>query len=332
MRIGRRTLGWVLAGGMLAAHGGRAGLLGSAAAADAFDAWLAELRREAIARGIRRETVARALADLRPMPGVIEADRRQPERRMTFTEYRERVVSPARIEEGRRRLAEHRALLSRIEARYGVPAEMIVALWGMESNFGARQGGYPVFAALATLAHDGRRARFFRKELFSALEIVDRGHADVERMQGSWAGAMGQNQFMPSTYLAYAVDSDGDGRRDIWRSLPDVFASTANYLAASGWDARFRWGREVAAPPRLDAGRTGLDHRASLAYWNEQGVTLPDGGSLPASGLRASLLRMDEGAGPSFLVYGNFEALMAWNRSTYFGISAGLLSDSLRDG
>ncbi|HEX6016288.1 MAG TPA: lytic murein transglycosylase [Geminicoccaceae bacterium] len=303
-----------------------------ASAAEAFPTWLAGLRREARGRGIRDRTLDEVLAGVRPIPAVIEADRRQPEGRMTFAEYRRRVVSDTRIEKGRERLAVHRDLLARVEARHGVPAEVMVALWGIESNFGERQGNYPVFAALATLAHDGRRAAFFRRELLNALEIVDRGHIDAGRMLGSWAGAMGQNQFMPSSYLHYAVDFDGDGRRDIWGSLPDVFASMANYLASSGWDARYIWGREVIVPRRVEPARVGLDHRAPLAAWQDLGVRTPDGGTLPDAPIRASLVRMDDGAGPSYLVYGNFRALMAWNRSTYFGVSVGLLSDSLKDG
>jgi membrane-bound lytic murein transglycosylase B len=303
-----------------------------ASAAEAFPTWLAGLRREARGRGIRDRTLDEALAGVRPIPAVIEADRRQPEGRMTFAEYRRRVVSDTRIDKGRQLLAAHRDLLARVEARHGVPAEVMVALWGIESNFGERQGSYPVFAALATLAHDGRRAAFFRRELLNALEIVDRGHIDAGRMLGSWAGAMGQNQFMPSSYLHYAVDFDGDGRRDIWGSLPDVFASMANYLASSGWDARYIWGREVIVPRRVEPARVGLDHRAPLAAWQDLGVRTPDGGTLPDAPIRASLVRMDDGAGPSYLVYGNFRALMAWNRSTYFGVSVGLLSDSLKDG
>jgi membrane-bound lytic murein transglycosylase B len=304
----------------------------AARADDSFAAWLAGLRREALARGIAGRTLDRALSSVRPIPAVIEADRRQPERRLTFAEYRHRVVNDRRIGRGRELLGLHRDLLGRVEARFHVPAEVIVALWGLESNFGERQGGYPVFAALATLAHEGRRASFFRKELLNALEIADSGHIEPELMLGSWAGAMGQNQFMPSTWLGYAVDFDGDGRRDIWRSLPDVFASTANYLARSGWDGRYIWGREVHAPGSLLEGKTGLDHRASLAAWSRRGVRLPDGGSLPEAPIQASLLGMDGGAAGSFLVYGNFRALMAWNRSTYFGVSVGLLADSLRDG
>jgi membrane-bound lytic murein transglycosylase B len=302
-----------------------------ALAREPFAAWLDGLRREALARGIAARTLDQALAGIQPIPAVIEADRRQPETRLTFAEYRRRVVSDSRIEKGRDRLAAHRDLLAQIEARHHVPAEVIVALWAVESNFGERQGGYDVFPALATLAHEGRRASFFRRELLSALEIVDRGYIEADRMLGSWAGAMGQNQFMPSTYLGYAVDFDGDGRRDIWRSLPDVFASTANYLARSGWDGRYIWGREVAARG-VGETRTGLEQRATLAAWHAAGVRLPDGGRLPAAPIHASLLRMDDGQGPSFLVYGNFKALMAWNRSTYFGVAIGLLADSLRDG
>lgn len=325
----RRALG----GGTLGALA-LAGAAPRALAAQDFETWLAGFRREALERGIGRTTLDEALQGVRQLPEVIEADRRQPERRMTFAEYRRRVVSDTRIERGRELLDRHEEVLGRVEARFGVPAEVIVALWGVESSYGERQGTYPIFAALATLAHDGRRAGLFRRELLSALEIVDRGYMEAAGMVGSWAGAMGQNQFMPSTYLGYALDFDGDGRRDIWRSLPDVFASTANYLARSGWDRRYIWGREVRVPARLGgAGRMGgLDHRASLASWEQRGVRLPDGGGLPQAPLQASLLRMDEGAGPSFLVYDNFRALMAWNRSTYFGVSVGLLSDSLRDG
>jgi membrane-bound lytic murein transglycosylase B len=302
------------------------------AATESFAAWLAAFRQEARDLGIDAAVLDAAFAGVRPLPAVIEADRRQPEGRMSFAEYRRRVVSAARIERGRELMGRHLALLQRVEARYGVPPEVMVALWGIESSFGERQGSYSVFAALATLAHDGRRAKFFRRELMSALEIADRGHADAREMRGSWAGAMGQNQFMPSTYLGYAVDFDGDGRRDIWNSLPDVFASMANYLARSGWNPSYIWGREVRAPDTIAENRTGLDHRAPLATWERRGVRLPDGGGLPAVDIEASLLRMDGGTGPSYLAYDNFRALMAWNRSTYFGVSVGLLSDSLKDG
>jgi membrane-bound lytic murein transglycosylase B len=302
------------------------------AALDRFANWLAELRHEARKRRIDAAVLDAAFAGVRPIESVIEADRRQPERRMTFAEYRRRVVSFDRIERGLELLDRHGPLLRQVEARYGVPAEVMVALWGIESNFGEKQGSYSVFAALATLAYEGRRSAFFRRELFSALEIADKGYADAAEMRGSWAGAMGQSQFMPSTYLGYAVDFDRDGRRDIWGSLPDVFASMANYLSRSGWDSRYIWGREVIAPASVADTRIGLDHRAPLATWEQRGVRLPDGAGLPEAEILASLVRPDGGDSPSYLVYGNFRALMAWNRSTYFGVSVGLLSDSLKDG
>ena len=306
--------------------------LPSAAAADPFRSWLAGFRHEALGLGISTRTLDATLNGIGPIPAVLEADARQPEGQITFEEYRRRVVNDTRIGRGRELLVQHRDLLDRIQARYGVPPQVLVALWGIESNFGERQGGYPVFAALATLAYEGRRASFFRRELISALKIVQRGYAEPAQMQGSWAGAMGQNQFMPSTYLGYAVDFDGNGHPDIWGSLPDVFASMANYLARSGWDPRFIWGREVIAPHDFDNARTGLGYKAPLTTWDQRGVRLPDGGGLPDSRTMASLLRMDDGDSSSYLVYGNFRVLMAWNRSTYFGVSVGLLSDSLRHG
>lgn len=323
----RRWLGFGILGAWLGL-----GLPVAGHAAESFSSWLEGVRREALARGIAARTLDAAFADVAPIPSVIEADRRQPEGRFTFAQYRQRVVNAQRIAKGREMLARHRDLLRRVEARYGVPAEVMVALWGIESNFGERQGNYSVIASLATLAHEGRRASFFRKELLNALEIIDRGNIDAAAMRGSWAGAMGQNQFMPSTYLNYAIDFDGDGRRDIWRSLPDVFGSMANYLASSGWDARYIWGREVDVPRRAGTAQAGLDHRASLAAWQKLGVRLPGGGDLPRAQVEASLLRMDDGAGDSYLVYDNFRALMAWNRSTYFGVSVGLLANSLKSG
>lgn len=301
----------------------------AARAAEPFDAWLEGLRRDARAAGIRASTLERALAGLEPIPRVIELDRKQPEKRFTFEEYRERVVTAERIERGRALAATHAGLLGRVQARYGVPARVIVALWGIESNFGTRPGTFPVVASLATLAHEGRRASFFRKELIAALKILDSGDVVPERMIGSWAGAMGQCQFMPTTFLGYAVDHDGDGRRDIWGTLPDVFASMANYLANAGWDPGLRWGRRVTAPDRVRSAASGLDHRAPLRDWQARGVRLPDGGDLPLAAVDASLLHMD---GPTYLVYPNFRTIMVWNRSTYFALCVGLLSDLIESG
>jgi membrane-bound lytic murein transglycosylase B len=300
---------------------------GESRAAVAFDEWLAALRQDARAAGVSERTLDRALSGVAPIPRVIELDRRQPEGRMTFVEYRTRVINDARIRKGRRMLEEHRDLLARVEARYGVPAEVIVALWGIESNFGENTGGFPVIASLATLAHEGRRADFFRGELLSALKIIDAGDIAPEAMNGSWAGAMGQSQFMPSTFLAYAVDGSGDGRRDIWTNQADVFASMANYLSRMGWDRRYIWGREVRVANGVTA--TGLDDKRPLSRWQASGVRRADGGDLPAVAIDASLLRMDDGRGPSYLVYDNFRVLMRWNRSTYFATSVGLLANAI---
>jgi len=315
------------------ASGGLAALLASgplrARATETFEAWLAAFRAEARARGISPRTLERAFAGVRPLAAVIEADRRQPERQLSFAEYREKVVSPARIRRGRELLAEHRSLLERVRVRYGVPAPVLVALWGVESSYGAYRGSYRVIDALATLAWEGRRAELFRRELLAALEIVERGERDPDRLLGSWAGAMGQCQFMPSSYLRYAVDFDGDGRRDIWTSLPDVFASMSRYLVEAGWVAGERWGRPVRVPPGLDPALGGLERRAELAVWSRHGIRAVDGGPLPSAPIEAALLRMDGERGPAFLVYRNFHAFLAWNRSTYFALSVGLLADEL---
>jgi membrane-bound lytic murein transglycosylase B len=263
---------------------------------------------------------------------VIELDRRQIEGRITYQEYRDRLLSAERIERGRQLLREHRELLERVAADYGVQPRFIVALWGIETSYGSWTGSTPVIGALATLAHDGRRADFFRSELMHALRIVDEGNVEVENMLGSWAGAMGQSQFMPSSYVRNAVDYDGDGRRDIWASLPDVFASIANYLAKAGWNDRRTWGREVGLPATIVDGVDGLEVRRSLPAWHELGVRRADGTPLPVVALDASLLRTDDGVGPAYLVYDNFRVLMAWNRSTYFGLTVGQLADLIDHG
>jgi membrane-bound lytic murein transglycosylase B len=301
---------------------------GEAKAATEFSSWLSDLRAEARSAGVSERTLDRALHGVEPIARVIELDRRQPEGRMTFREYRDRVISTARIEKGRRLLREHGNLLRDIEGRYGVPAEVIVALWGIESSYGEYTGGFPVIASLATLAHDGRRSSFFRGELLSALRILEAGDITAEAMNGSWAGAMGQSQFMPSTFLSYAVDGNGDGRRDIWASHADIFASMANYLSSMGWDRECIWGREVRAGSGVRS--SGLDERRPLARWQDAGVRRADGRDLPTAAIEASLLLMDDGQGPSYLVYDNFRVLMRWNRSTYFATSVGLLANAIR--
>jgi membrane-bound lytic murein transglycosylase B len=318
------AIGAVIALGFLA---GRA-----SAETQPFPIWLDGVRQEALAKGISPATLAKALDGLEPIPRVIELDRRQIEGRITYQEYRDRLLSAERIERGRELLREHRALLERVAADYRVQPRFIVALWGIETNYGTWSGSTPVIGALATLAHDGRRADFFRGELMDALAILDEGNVEVENMLGSWAGAMGQSQFMPSSYARNAVDYDGDGRRDIWASLPDVFASIANYLAKAGWNDRRTWGREVGLPATMVDGVDGLKVRRSLPDWHDLGVRCADGAPLPVVALDASLLRTDDGLGPAYLVYDNFRVLMAWNRSTYFGLTVGQLADLIDHG
>jgi membrane-bound lytic murein transglycosylase B len=323
----RAPLQWIAAGAIVVALSS-----GPASAQQPFSVWLEGVRQEALAEGISPETLDKALDGLEPIERVIELDRRQIEGRISYREYRDRVLSKERIERGRQLMIEHRELLDRVAADYGVQPRFIVALWGIETSYGAWTGNTPVIGALATLAHEGRRADFFRRELLQALHILDDGNVAVEDMNGSWAGAMGQSQFMPSSYARNAIDYDGDGRRDIWGSLPDVFASIANYLANAGWDDRRTWGREVGLPPVLDAGLAGLEVRRPLPAWRDLGVRRADGGALPLVALDASLLRTDDGQGPAYLVYQNFRVLMAWNRSTYFGLTVGQLADLVSHG
>ncbi len=292
-------------------------------------AWLDALRADALKRGIRADIVDTALRDIKPIARVIELDRRQPEGRMTFAKYLQLVVPQSRVQRGRELLARHRALLDNVSAKYGVPAPVIVALWGVESDFGRRTGGFSVIGALATLAYDGCRGTYFRRELLNALQILSEGHIKPADMTGSWAGAMGQSQFMPSSFLSRAVDHDGDGRRDIWTTHADVFASAANYLKRAGWRQGQLWGRRVTLPPDFDASLIDLKIKKSLAEWEAHGVRNARGQSLPKTSFSASLVAPDGPDGSVFLAYHNFRVFLKWNRSTYFGSAVGLLSDQI---
>ena len=305
------------------------GLARPVAAAPDFAAWLVELRGEALNQGIRTETLDLALQGLAPNPRVIELDRKQPEFTLTFDQYRERVVPPTRIERGRRLLARHAALLKEVAARYHVQPRFIVALWGIETDFGRVTGGFSVIEALATLAYDGRRSAYFRKELLYALRIIDEGHVTPENMVGSWAGAMGQSQFMPSSFVRYAIDYSGDGRRDIWGTLADVFASAANYLAKAGWRDDQTWGREVRLPSGFDTGLADIKVIRKISAWQALGVRRADGRDLPRRDLDASIVLPGGPDGPAYMVYNNYRSLLKWNRSTYFATAVGLLSDAI---
>ncbi len=300
-----------------------------------FNQFLAALRTEASGRGIRAETLNQALNGIEPIPRVIELDRRQPEFTMTFPDYIGRAVSAQRIERGKRAFAENAKLLEQIGQKYGVQPRFIVALWGLETNYGQNLGSFPIIAALATLAFDGRRSAFFRRELFHALTIVDKGHITAAEMRGSWAGAMGQPQFMPSSFVNFAQDWDGDGRQDIWKNQADVFASAANYLAKSGWNSNETWGRAVRLPAGFDVALIGLEVKKSVVEWQKLGVRLPDGKALPSrADMQASLVKAASTAeqqanAPTFLVYENFRTIMKWNRSIFYALAAGHLADHL---
>lgn len=292
-----------------------------------FAAWLAGLRQEALGEGISAATFDQAFAGVQPIPRVIELDRSQPEFTMTFEQYLDRVVPQARIDNARNQLAQNRLLLEEVGRKYGVQPRFIVALWAVESDFGRRTGDFSVVASLATLAYDGRRSDFFRKELLDALHILEERHITPERMIGSWAGAMGQNQFMPSSFRQYAVDYDGDGRRDIWSTRADVFASIANYLGSYGWRADETWGRPVRLPEGFDPNLVSLDVEKPLSEWQRLGVRTISAGDLPRRELMASVVQPDGAGGGAFLVYDNYKRILRWNRSTFFATAVGLLAD-----
>ncbi len=319
----------VLIASLPAAADRKKGPIITPAASETFGRWLEDLRLEARTRGIGEATLNQVLGDLKPIPRVIELDRRQPEFTLTLSQYMKRVASDARVRKGRRKLRENRRLLKEISRKYGVQPRFIVAFWGVETDFGRLTGGFPVIQALATLAYDGRRSKYFRKELLNAIKIIDDGHIKAADMTGSWAGAMGQSQFMPSSFLAYAVDYDGDGRKNIWTSREDVFASTANYLARVGWKGDQTWGRAVRLPKGFDAALAGLKIRKRLSQWQKLGVRRADGGALPKPDLMASLVLAEGPGSPAFLVYGNYRAILKWNRSTFYALAIGSLADRL---
>ncbi len=313
---------------------------GTAPPRESFDLWLQTLKQEALGAGIKSETIERALAQVEPQATVLERDRAQTEFTLTLPQYLERRLTSALWRAAQVRMKEHRRLLARVEQAHQVPAGIVLAVWALESNFGRFAGVRPTVPVLATLAYDGRRATLFRNELFDALRILDRGDIELERLKGSWAGAMGQPQFLPSSYLKYAQDFDGDGRRDIWTSLPDVFASVGFYLKANGWTANEAWGRRVqvsdavrakignAAPLRTTGCRAvrALTTPLPLDKWSAFGVRTMTGARLPRAKLDASLLSVDD---QTYLVYRNYEALLAYNCAHTYALSVGILGDRL---
>jgi membrane-bound lytic murein transglycosylase B len=310
---------------------------------ESFDQWLVRLKDEARQRGFSEELIDEALDDLQPLPRVIQSDRNQAELNPGFGRYLSTHLSNAVVTRGRELAMEEADLLRRLEATYHVPGRFLVAIWGMETRYGRITGRTPVFQALATLAWEPRRADYFRGELFQALMMVDRGYIGVSSMTGSWAGAMGQTQFMPSSYMQYAVDFDGDGHRDIWKSTPDALASIASYLKGYGWEGDWTWGREVKITPEVRArisdlvprrsegcyARRNMTERIPLSIWGGLGVTDMDGTPVPALDAIAGLVDVGE---RTFLVYPNYDAILGYNCAHYYALTVALLADQFPGG
>jgi len=291
-----------------------------------FGSFVAGVKAEARRAGIREATLQDAFAGVQPNQRVVELDRRQPEFTLTWPQYRARVLPDSRIQAARDNYGRERALLAQVEQRFGVDPGVIMGIWGIESAFGTNKGNYRLVEALSTLAFEGRRASYFRGELINALRILDAGDVTPARLTGGYAGAMGQPQFMPSSYLRLAVDFDGDGKRDIWDSKPDVFGSIANYLAKSGWRRGEPWGQAVRVPPGTMGGR---DNKRPLGEWMRAGVTRIDGSPFARPDAMGGLVVPDGiTPGEGFMVYGNFAAIRRYNPSDFYALAVGLLGDA----
>jgi membrane-bound lytic murein transglycosylase B len=302
------------------------------AAQDGFEVWLNDIRAQATGKGIAGLAVDDALTRARYVDRVVELDRRQPELTQTFWRYLDARITSERVANGQANLYAYEPLLKEVYQRYGVQPRFLVALWGLESDYGRSQGEFEVISSLATLAFDSRRSSFFNQQLFAFLELVQRGDVLADAV-GSWAGAIGQPQFMPTTLRDYAVDFDGDGRRDLVGSLPDVFASAANYLAMSGWSKRGSWGQEVwLLPGQFDYVDTGLDVERPVSEWQRLGVRDISGRDLPDSDEKGSVLLPAGAKGPAFLVYRNFRSILRWNNSVLYALAVGHLSDRIAGG
>ena len=305
--------------------GGLASLATPGWAQGGFGAFVASVAAEARREGIREGTIRAAFAGVGPNEHILELDRHQPEFTMTWPEYLARVAPQSRIETGRAVYGQVRPLLAEVRAQYGVEPWVVMGIWGIESGFGQKQGNYRVVEALATLGFEGRRGSYFRGELINALRILEHGDVAPDRMLGGYAGAMGQPQFMPSSYLRYAVDFDGDGRRDIWTSRADVFGSIANYLARNGWQPGVPWGQPVRVPEDA-GGLAGRENARPLAEWARLGVRRADGGGFERGEVRGALVVPDGmPAGEGFMTYANFQAIRRYNPSDFYALAVGTL-------
>jgi membrane-bound lytic murein transglycosylase B len=310
------------------------GFSSALAAKPNFDEYVLGLKQEALDKGYSAEFVEQSFAGVKLREKVVKADKNQPETKITLDKYLTTRVPDWKVVKAVKLLNENKVLLEKVEREYGVQKRFIVALWGNESNFGSIQGKHPVISSLVSLAYDGRREVLFKKQLFAALDILKQGHIPQSKFLGSWAGAMGQSQFMPTSFLNYAVDFNGDLKKDIWNNKADVFASIANFLKSEGWSDKYTWGRQVKIPENFDLTLGGLKRAAfkPLSEWQTLGVTRYSGESLPNVDLSASLIAPDGIEGRIYLVYENFHTLMKWNRSSYFGVSVSYLADRIKKG
>ncbi|MBI5142641.1 MAG: lytic murein transglycosylase [Nitrospirae bacterium] len=294
---------------------------------ESFDDWLKAFRADAMRDGISSQTLDAAFEGVEPISRVITLDRSQAEFKLTFPEYRDRIMPESRIRAATEKLAENRAMFDEIGARFGVQPNFLAALWAVESNLGSNKGNFPAVASLATLAYDGRRSGFFRKELMEVMRLIDRGYVRPESMRSSWAGAMGQMQFMPSTIKSYWFDYDNNGMLDIWDNPAEAIASAANYLSKLGWNRDETWGRIVTVPDGFDAhGKKGA--KKTSAEWSRLGLRLENGSELPEGDPASTLVVVDKG-GPTCVVFENHRHVMSWNKSTFFAVAVGMFADRL---
>lgn len=293
-----------------------------------FVKWLEALKEEARLEGISEATITSTFENAEYLPKVIRLDRSQPEFITTFSTYINKRVTKSRVKAGRTVFKKHQKLLDEVQLHYGVPKAVLIAFWGLETNYGGNKGSYGLPSSLMTLAYEGRRAEFFRNQLIDVMRIVDAGHNTADGMRGSWAGAMGHMQFMPSTFLAYATDADADGQNDIWRSLPDAFASAANYLSSIGWTQGMPIAIEVKLPTSFEYYQAQLNIRQHSKDWAALGVVQADGAALPDIVNTALILPQGQ-HGPAFLITNNFDVVMKWNRSINYALSVSHLADQL---
>lgn len=295
-----------------------------------FEQYVTALKIEAIERGISEAVVNSAFTEVKFLQRSVKSDKAQPEFKLTLDTYIPRAVPDWKIEQARAAYKKHYVLLHEIGKKYGVQPRFIVALWGIETNFGRLTGRHNIISSLTTMAYEGRREALFKKQLFAALTILEQGHIEQDKFIGSWAGAMGQVQFMPTSYLNYAVDHDGDGKKDIWNNYADVFASAANYLKTEGWDGNETWGRQVLIPDNFDVTLSGIKISKPLSEWHTLGVRRFDGSALPTVSMNASIVIPDDVSGRVYLAYNNYRVLMHWNRSYYFATAVSYLSERIK--